>query len=117
MLEGFRKDLLKLFTKFVIMKHEELDNLLDLIEDIRKVDEMIRLHESDHSILMLKQYRAKKDELFCLLIDELLKPELRGAKSFDIIRRSLIKYYPNLSNDAKDDLSHLDLDALMVKVS
>jgi hypothetical protein len=99
------------------MNQNNLDNLLDLIEDIRKVEEMIRMHELDHSILMLKQYRAKKDELFCLLIDELLKPELRGAKSFDIIRRSLAKYYPNLSADANNDLSHLDLDALMAKVS
>jgi len=45
--------------------------LLDLIEEIRKVDVMIKLHTIDSSAMMLDQYRRLKDQLVNELILEL----------------------------------------------
>jgi len=53
--------------------------LMDLIEDIEKVDRMISLHSSDSSAMMLEQYKYKKDKLISYLIDELvnIKSEIK----------------------------------------
>lgn len=86
--------------------------LMDLIEDIKNVDAMINLHSADSSAMMLEQYRYKKDKLIAYLIDDLVEPELRSAKSMFIIKIAIEKFYPNLLNEAKADLNHAYLNEL-----
>lgn len=86
--------------------------LMDLIDDIKEVDAMIKLHSTDDSVIMLDQYKYKKEKLVSYLIDELVNPELRSAKSFSIIQIVIEKFYPNIKNEAKADFSHQDLSEL-----
>lgn len=85
---------------------------MDLIEDIKEVEVMITLHSTDPSAMMLEQYKYKKDKLISYLIDELVEPELRSAKSMLIIKTAIEKFYPNLENEAKGDIIHKDLNEL-----
>lgn len=90
---------------------------MDLIEDIKEVDAMIKLHSSDSSAMMLEQYRYKKDKLISYLIDDLVEPELRSAKSMFIIKIVIEKFYPNLLNEAKADINNEylnELEAILV---
>lgn len=85
---------------------------MDLIEDIKDVDGMIQLHSRDNSAMMLEQYKYKKDKLMSYLIDELVEPELRSAKSMFLIQTLIGKFYPNLKNEAQADSSHAELNEL-----
>lgn len=86
--------------------------LMDLIDDIKEVDAMIKLHSADRSAHMLEQYKYKKDKLISYLIDELVDPEIRSAKSMFIIKTVIEKFYPNLISEAQADLDHKELSDL-----
>lgn len=86
--------------------------LMDLIDDIKDVDAMIKLHSTDSSAMMLEQYKYKKDKLVGYLIDELVNPEVRSAKSIFIIKIVIEKFYPNLRKEAQADIAHEDLNEL-----
>ncbi len=85
---------------------------MDLIENIKEVDAMIHLHSKDDSSLMLDQYKYKKDKLIGFLIDELVEPEYRSAKSMFVIKTVIEKFYPNLKNEILNDTLHDDLNDL-----
>jgi hypothetical protein len=85
---------------------------LDLIDNLKSVETMIKLHSADDSLVMLEQYNYKKEKLISYLIDELIEPELRSAKSMFMIKTIIEKFYPNIQNDAKADSSHQDLNEL-----
>jgi hypothetical protein len=86
--------------------------LMDLVDDIKEVDAMIKLHSTDSSAMMLDQYKYKKEKLLGYLIDELVNPDLRSAKSMFIIKIAIEKFYPNIKSDAQADFSHQDLNEL-----
>ena len=83
--------------------------LMDLIEEIKNVDSMIKLHSSNATTFMLDQYKNKKEKLISYLIDELVEPDLRSPKSFSIIKKLLEKFYPNLNKEAQEDYHHKEL--------
>jgi hypothetical protein len=85
---------------------------MDLIENIKEVDAMIHLHSNDDSSLMLDQYNYKKDKLIGFLIDELVEPEFRSAKSMFVIKTVIEKFYPNLKKEILNDTLHDDLNEL-----
>ena len=86
--------------------------LMDLIDDIKEVDAMIKLHSADASAMMHEQYKYKKDKLVSYLIDELVNPEVRSSKSIFIIKILIEKFYPNLRKEAQADIEHEDLNEL-----
>jgi hypothetical protein len=68
---------------------------MDLIEDIKKLDELISLHRQlDTSDFMISQYEAKKTKLMGSLIDELVSPPVQSTQSYLLIKLLLNKYYP-----------------------
>jgi len=93
------------------MKDKQLFKLMDLIEEIKKIDAMIKLHSSfDDSDFMSSQYQARKDKLIGYLIDDLVSPTLRSARSYFTIKLILDKFYPNLSKESeKEQLNSEDL--------
>jgi hypothetical protein len=86
--------------------------LMDLVDDIKEVDAMIKLHSADNSAMMLEQYKYKKEKLVSYLIDELVEPEFRSPKSFSIIQKIIETFYPNIKSDAQADFLHQDLNEL-----
>jgi hypothetical protein len=96
-----------------MLKESNIFKLMDLLEDLTKVNEMIQLHAKNPSDFMLMQYKSKRDKLLSYLIDELVKPDLRSAKSFALISKLLEKHYPDLTQEAKKvDESHKLLERL-----
>ena len=96
------------------MKQSQFYKLLDIVEDVKKVDAMIKLHkERDESSLMRDQYQARKDKLVGILIDELVTPSLISTRSIHTIKLIIDKYYPEAANKNKspntDDFARLEL--------
>jgi len=86
------------------MKNLQVFKLIDLIEEIKKVDAMILLHgDSDDSLLMSSQYEAKKAKLMSQLIDELISPSVQSPQSLSLIQQILSKYYPQTDKSQKYD--------------
>ncbi|MFI5137887.1 MAG: hypothetical protein ACHQIM_08660, partial [Sphingobacteriales bacterium] len=72
------------------MKKVEIYKLMDLIEDIKKLDGLISLHRQlDTSDFMVKQYEAKKNKLMGVLIDELATPPVQSTQSYLLIKMLL----------------------------
>jgi hypothetical protein len=82
------------------MNKADLNKLMDLIEEIKKVDAMILLHENlDDANFMGSQYEAKKTQLISNLIDELVSPPIQSPQSFSLIQRIIDRFYPILDKD------------------
>lgn len=96
------------------MKQTQFYKLLDIVEDVKKVDAMIKLHSvNDDTSFMLNQYQARKDKLVGILIDELVSPSLRSSRSLHTVKLIIDKYYPDLdkkyTQSKSDDFSMLEL--------
>lgn len=87
------------------MKKADLNKLMDIIDDVKKIDAMILLHQSiDDSKFMVSQYEAKKTKLISSLIDELVSPSVQSPQSFSLIQQIIDKFYPtSTQKDAKYD--------------
>ena len=86
----------------------KLHMLQDLIEDLKKVDAMVKLHSSNPSKFMLNQYLAKKEKLLSFLIDELIDSKVRSVESFRIISLALMRFYPEFSHPLLDRVGPTD---------
>jgi hypothetical protein len=83
------------------MKKAEIYKLMDLIEDVKKLDELISAHrQSDPTDFMISQYEAKMTKLVGTLIDELASPPVQSTDSYLLIKKILNKYYPFTPEDA-----------------
>jgi hypothetical protein len=82
------------------MKKVEVLKLMDLIEDIKKFDELIVLNRKKKtSDFVLNQYEAKKIKMVGSIINELANPPIQSIESYLIIKKILNKYYPNIAED------------------
>jgi hypothetical protein len=99
------------------MNKQRLYRLLDLIEDLKQVDQLIALHSSNPSSFVLKQYLSKKEKLIVYLIDELVEPSLRSPKSFFMIHQLLSRFYPNLSVDTQNGGDTIDFRELQAALT
>jgi len=92
------------------MKSGQLYKLMDLIEEIRKVDAMLLMHQkSGENLLMANQYEARKTKLMAELIDGLTSPAVQSPQSFSLIRKAISEFYPSsdLSTNLDKDIREL----------
>ncbi|MES2774470.1 MAG: hypothetical protein V4722_09810 [Bacteroidota bacterium] len=83
---------------------------MDLIEDIKKVDEMIVLHKKDAGLnFMLSQYEARKTKLTGYLISELNAPPYKSKTSILFLKRFLDKFYTDSSRLSMNEIESNDL--------
>ncbi len=75
------------------MKDSKLYDILDLIEEINKVDNMIDLHKDSTSNLMVNQYKNQKLKLSNFLFKELLTNSDNRSEVMDIIKLFIEKFY------------------------
>jgi len=97
------------------MENSKILRLIDLINDIKKVDALIQLHSNlKDSIIITNQYVAKKEKLVGYLIDELNTPKNRSLNSFHTIKLVIDKFYSSLDDNTyhgaftKNDLIELE---------
>ena len=77
------------------MKDNKLYHILDLIEEIDKVDKMLVLHKDSDSDLMLNQYKSQKLKLSNYLVKELLTNSDNRTEVMYIIKLFIEKFYNN----------------------
>lgn len=78
------------------MKNIELYKLIDLVDEIKRIDALILLHKNAESNeFMASQYEAKKVKLMAQLISALAAPKVQSEQSFSLIQMLLSKFYPN----------------------
>ncbi|MDX6191508.1 hypothetical protein SGQ83_19295 [Flavobacterium sp. Fl-318] len=85
------------------MKDNKLYHILDLIEEIDKVDKMILLHENSSSAVMSNQYKNQKLKLSNYLVKELLTNSDNRSEVMYIIKLFIEKFYTN-------EISHLQFE-------
>lgn len=85
------------------MKDNKLYHILDLIEEIDKVDKMIILHKDSDSDLMSNQYKNQKLKLSNYLVKELLTNSDNRTEVMYIIKLFIEKFYNN-------EISHLQFE-------
>lgn len=92
-------------------KKRELQNL---VQEIQKVDDMIKLHKSNPSKFMLEQYEAKKEKMLVYFIDELASAKPTSPYSFKLILLAIEKFYPDIDRKTQDEDADLkDLEAVL----
>jgi len=99
------------------MKDNNLYAILDLIEEISKVDKMIAIHKDSTSSLMLKQYTHQKLKLSGYLFKELLSNSNDQSEVMHIIRLFIDKFYNNeLKNvNFENDKSFSQIESVVLK--
>ncbi|NHA06861.1 hypothetical protein G7092_23865 [Mucilaginibacter sp. HC2] len=82
------------------MKKVEVLKLMDLVEDIKKLDELIvSSRKKKTSDFVLNQYEAKKIKMVGSIINELANPPIQSIESYLLIKKILNKYYPNMPEE------------------
>lgn len=94
------------------MKDNKLYHILDLIEEIDKVDKMLILHKDSDSNLMLSQYKNQKLKLSNYLVKELLTNSDNRTEVMYIIKLFIEKFYNNemrhLEFEENDNLKKIE---------
>lgn len=70
-------------------------HLKELIQNIKKTEEMIALHRADDLGLMTAQYETLKAKQVAEFIDELARPPFQSVENFSLIKLMINKYYPS----------------------
>ncbi|MHB8209309.1 hypothetical protein [Mucilaginibacter sp.] len=80
-----------------------INHLKELVENIKKTEEMISLHKDhDELDILITQYEDLKAKQVAELIDELTLSPFPGIESLSIIKLIIDKYYPLIkSSDVK----------------
>ncbi len=82
------------------------------LSDLHKFMRPKRIYLKDYSDLMINQYEARKDKFVGILIDELVAPSIRSARSIHTIKLIIDKFYPENGNELSTtdtDLAQLEL--------
>ncbi|MEN5197550.1 hypothetical protein [Sphingobacterium faecium] len=92
------------------MKKVELNNILDLMDEIKKLDALLLLHSSmGQDDFMISQYQSKKVKLMAELIDALASPKIQSEQSFSLIQKILGKFYPQINDRDLEDESFKEI--------
>lgn len=93
------------------MKKVEVLKMIDLVEEIKKLDELIQQsRKKKTSDFVINQYEAKKLKLIGSTITELASAPIQSVESYHLIQKILNKYYPSISEDNllnDDDISKI----------
>ncbi|WP_256011160.1 hypothetical protein [Desertivirga xinjiangensis] len=90
------------------MKDNALYRILDLVEEIQKVEKMIEIHSDSDSSLMISQYKSQKLKLTNLLVKELLQNSDNSSKVIYLLKLFIDKFYKreiSAYNSASDEIS------------
>jgi hypothetical protein len=97
------------------MKKVEVLKLIDLVEEIKKLDELIiQSRKKKTSDFVVNQYEAKKLKMIGSIINELANPPIQSMESYLLIQKILNKYYPNIDNG--DLLTDSDVDKIIAVI-
>jgi hypothetical protein len=91
------------------MKKVELNNILDLMDEIKKLDALLLHNSMGQDDFMISQYQSKKVKLMAELIDALASPKIQSEQSFSLIQKILGKFYPQINDRDLEDESFKEI--------
>ncbi len=102
------------------MENDKLYRLMDVIDEIKQLDNLISKHheqKSGDNSIMLDQYNAKKEQLLTYFINELNAFSQSQSSNLFIIKRVMERFYnypsnSNVTQIPKDDNLSVLYDAL-----
>lgn len=86
------------------MKKEKLYRLMDVLDEIKEIDELISKHESqgeEASSLMLNQYKARKEQLLTYFINEINASTEYKSFQLSMIKMVMERFYPESKEEKK----------------
>ncbi|MDN3580962.1 hypothetical protein [Mucilaginibacter flavus] len=97
------------------MKKVEVLKLIDLIEEIKKLDDLITQNRKKKtSDFVINQYEVKKLKMIGSIISELANPPIQSMESYLLIQKILKKYYPNIPE--AELLSDIDVSKIVAVI-
>lgn len=102
----YSKDLKELFGNYLLnlgeMEKEKLYRLMDVLDEIKEIDELILKHESqgeEASSLMIDQYKARKDQLLTYFINEINASAENRSSRLSMIKIVMERFYTENKED------------------
>ena len=94
------------------MTTDKLYRLMDILDDLKQIDQIISLHRSENQkndSLMLSQYLSRRNQLLVYFINELNVSTEQDftPQRLSIIKQIMKRFYQVSSEDEKHD-AHLD---------
>lgn len=89
------------------MEKEKLYRLMDVLDEIKLIDELISKHESqglEASSLMLDQYHSRKEQLLTYFINEINASTEARSSRLSMIKLVMERFYPENKGDKEDVL-------------
>ena len=99
------------------MTKDKLFRLMDILDDLKKIDSIIALHrsqDSDTSEAMLSQYSARKNQLLVYFINELNSSSEEASQRLSLIKQIMERFFNNPVDVRKQDQ---DLESLAAALS
>ena len=87
------------------------NKLLDIVDEIKQLDKIIKFHQPEDNTFMIEQYESKKTKLTKQLL-ELISPTIKNIDSILFIKLLLDKFYSDLPNTFKIEKSPIDFELL-----
>ncbi len=86
------------------MEKEKLYRLMDVLDEIKQIDELISKHESqgeEASSLMVGQYKARKEQLLTYFINEINASAEYRSSRLSMIKLMMERFYPEIKDEKK----------------
>jgi hypothetical protein len=115
---NIQKGLWKFIFNFMQMSKSLQYKILDIVDEIKKLDKMIKLHQLENNTFMAEQYLAKETKVIKELF-ELISPAINNTDSILFIKLLLNKFYSDLPhfNDKKvKEKSSIDFELLQKEI-
>ena len=91
--------------------------ILDLIEEIKKLNEMIALHKEENSSVMQGQYEHKRKELTVSLLEELMNystvvPADMNSRIIKLFQLTIENYLNTMEGRRSSNFNNKDLNSI-----
>ena len=86
------------------MEKEKLYRLMDVLDEIKQIDELISKHESqgdEASSIMLDQYKARKEQLLMYFINEINASTEYRSYRLSMIKLIMERFYPEIKEEKR----------------
>ena len=86
------------------MEKEKLYRLMDVLDEIKQIDELISKHElqgEEASSIMLDQYKARKEQLLMYFINEINASTEYRSYRLSMIKLIMERFYPEIKEEKR----------------
>ena len=86
------------------MNKEKLYRLMDILDEIKSIEDFISKHESqstENSALVIEQYKSRKEQLLTYFINEINASSEYKSSRLSMIKLLMERFYPEKGEEKK----------------